>query len=81
MEKIERDINYLAYRNDLRHGNIRLGFWVAYVDGNLVGSSNDQNFMIDYLAKKYPEKPKFLTQAGNEKTVELPSILSVEYIK
>jgi hypothetical protein len=52
--------------------NKHLGYYVAFVDGKLVGEDKDRSKLLVQIRSEFPKKPKFFTQVElDKKTLEL----------
>ena len=70
----ESDINYQAFQQmkaDENWFNKHLGYYVAFVDGKLVGEDKDRTRLLVQIRSEFPKKPKLVTQVElDDKIIE-----------
>ena len=80
----ESDINYQTFQQmkaDENWFNKHLGYYVAFVDGKLVGEDKDRSRLLVQIRSEFPKKPKFFTQVElEEKTVDIPTPVTISDI-
>ena len=78
------DINYAAFQEmklNQKWLNENLGYYVAFVDGELVGKHRDRKKLLAELRQKFPKKAKFFIKVElDERIVDISSPLSINGI-
>lgn len=75
---LEEDQNYIAYKElESKLLETHLGKWVAFVDGKLVATDEDQKALFDILHKDYLKRSAMVKQVGDNETIDLGGVIEV----